>query len=39
MYNNLYMNQMGKKAKIASDNISNLSITKKIQFLKNLENI
>ena len=29
MYNNLYMNQMGKKAKIASDNISNLSITKK----------
>ena len=34
MYNNLYMNQMGKKAKIASDNISNLSITKKNLFFK-----
>ena len=34
MYNNLYMNQMGKKAKIASDNISNLSITKKNLVLK-----
>ena len=34
MFKNLYMERMGKKAKIASSNLSNLSIDKKNSVLK-----